>query len=708
MPRVTTWKNVCYFWANSLPRVFRVQRLEHERPPNDNVTDHEIRIIFKDRVTMRSVSWISPSRMSALLTMAASLFMQVGAARLYAADELRYRVTFDQAQAHYVHVELQITPKTKGELKLFLPVWTPGSYLVREYAQHVDAMVALSKEGEPLPIRKSAKSEWIVTADSTQPIKICYRVYCNELSVRTNFADSEFAILNGAATFLTNHDRLSNQHIVTFVMRDGWQQSVSSMRRPDAGPPHSFVAVDYDELVDSPILIGTPSIHPFRVGDVTHFLVNQGGGDLWDGEQAAADAAKVVAEHQRMWGQVPYDRYFFLNLITESGGGLEHDNSTLLMTSRWSFRTPRSYKRWLGLVSHEFFHAWNVRRLRPAALEKYDYLGENYFDELWVAEGVTSYYDDLALVRCGLTTQAEYLRALSGQIASLQSTPGRLQQSLVESSHDTWIKFYRPNANSRNTSISYYTKGAVAAFLLDAEIRRATGNAKSLDDVMRLLYQRFAGQKGYTNDDVLLIASQVAGSDLSEWFQRSILSAEELDYDVALNWLGLKFKDQASSKEASLDSEAQEQATASTRNAVQASEPKGMGAKGEGPATEEDTGTPWIGLSTTAVDGRLEISLVTEDSPAFDAGLNVGDEILGINGYRVTSGVDDRLTQYKVGETADMLISRRGKLLELGVKISSQPKRSWSLEPVKKPSELQLASIASWLRQDRPQPTAVE
>ncbi|MCR9296788.1 MAG: hypothetical protein NXI32_29115, partial [bacterium] len=526
----------------------------------------------------------------------------------YSDDSLLYRVTFDDAQAHYIDVELELQPAEAQTVTLFLPVWTPGSYLVREYAQHIDSVRANSKDGQPLEIRKQSKNEWQVETDSTDPIQVHYRVYCNEMSVRTNFVDAEFAILNGAATFLTCRERMEAQHQVTLEFGNRWQQSVSSMRR-SADKPHTFVAESYDELVDSPILVGTPKVYPFEVGGVTHFLVNQGGEDLWNGERAAADVAKIVTEHQRMWDEVPYDRYYFLNLITESGGGLEHDNSTVMMTSRWSFGSPRSYQRWLGLVSHEFFHAWNVRRLRPAALMNYDYLGENYFDELWVAEGVTSYYDSLALARCGLTTRDEYLADLSSQIAGLQTTPGREKQSLVESSHDTWIKFYRPNENSRNTSISYYTKGAVVAFLLDIKIRRASENSRSLDDVMRLLYQRFALEKGFTNQDVKDIASEVAGVDLSEWLDRAIYSTRELEYEPALDWLGLRF--QGRPTQAADAEERSGQPNRQTEDSNQSDREKSNKPKNtENAKLHEHHESPWIGVTSSSGAGRLEITRV--------------------------------------------------------------------------------------------------
>ncbi len=591
----------------------------------------------------------------------------------FSADPVEYTVTIEAPQTHYVNVELKITPKQAGELELFLPVWTPGSYLVREYARNIDSVIATDSESKPLSCTKLSKNRWKVATATVKPITVKYRVYCNELSVRTNFVDSEFGILSGAATFISGTQHLADEHKVQLKLPVNWKQSVTSLEHPVNSPAHSYRATNFDELVDSPILVGNPTLHPFRVGDVEHFLVNQGGDPYWNGEAAAADAAKIVAEHQKMWGQVPYKRYHFFNLIAESGGGLEHNNSTVLLTSRWAFRNEKNYKKWLGLVSHEFFHAWNVRRLRPKALVKYDYQSEVYFDELWVAEGITSYYDELGLVRAGLTKPKEYLAILSKQIETLQTSPGRQKQSLVESSHDAWIKYYRPDENSMNSTINYYNKGAIAGMLLDIAIRKRTANQKSLDDVMRLMYQRYADKEGFTNLEFAAVASEVAGSDLSGWFQRSIHSTEELDYTEALEWLGLQFS---------------------------AAGPKEGATEGkENTENETKDSAIWFGATVESKDGKFSISRITEHSPAFLAGLNVGDEVIGVDGFRLLEPIDERLKQYKVGEKVSVLVSRRGKLVELPVSLQAKPAQTWKLEIVKTPSPLQSESLSSWLHQ---------
>ena len=326
---------------------------------------------------------------------------------------------------------------------------------------------------------------------------------------------------------------------------DGWRGTATGLPPHPGRAPHAYRAPDFDTLVDSPIVAGNPAVYPFTVAGVPHHLVNLGESGVWDGPRSAEDAERITRELHRMWGLMPYERYRFLNLITEAGGGLEHRNSTLLMTSRWATSSRPRYLRWLGLVSHELFHAWNGKRLRPIELGPFDYEAEVHTESLWVVEGLTSYYADLVVHRAGLSTETEYLQALSRRIRGLQTTPGRAVQPVALASYDAWIKFYRGDENSRNTSVSYYTKGAVVGFLLDMRIRAATGGAKTLDDVLRRAYARYSGARGFMPNEFRATAEAVAGKPLSGWFAHALDSTGELDYAEALDWLGLTFGDDA-------------------------------------------------------------------------------------------------------------------------------------------------------------------
>jgi predicted metalloprotease with PDZ domain len=339
------------------------------------------------------------------------------------------------------------------------------------------------------------------------------------------------------------------------------------------------------------------------------------------------------------------------------------------MASRWATRKRESYLGWLNLVSHEFFHTWNVKRLRPVELGPFDYENEVHTRSLWIAEGITSYYDRLFVRRAGLCTVAEVQpgdppgagsdEKAKNDIERLHETPGRLVQPLEQASYDAWIKFYRRDENTPNTGISYYVKGAVVGFLLDAEIRRATGGAKSLDDVMRLAYERHSGPRGFTPEEFRAIAEEVAGTDLDAFFRRALESTEELDYAPALQWYGLRFA---------------------------------------GQDKPEKARKPWLGLETRNEGGRLVVTGVKRETPAHAAGFNVGDEILAIGELRVRpDGLNRRLEFYQPGETLSFLIARRDVLTRLDATLGTEPEKRHSLEIDPQATEEQKAHRASWL-----------
>src|SRR3954468_22241495 len=316
---------------------------------------------------------------------------------------IRYTLTFPAPQTHYVEVAASIPTRGRAEVELMMAVWTPGSYLVREYERNVEALTA-SAGGRQLTVAKSDKNRWRVTTGGAQTIELKYRVYAREMSVRTNWVESGFALLNGAPTFITLADGLDAPHDVTLVPAAGWKRSLTAL--PEVGGNHHYVAPDFDTLVDSPIVLGNPAVYEFTVGGKKHYLVNEGEGGVFDGVQAAKDLEAVVRENLRLWGSLPYEKYLFLNMITEAGGGLEHKNSTVIMTSRWTTRTRRTYLSWLDTASHEFFHAWNVKRLRPVELGPFNYEKENPTRSLWIAEGITHYYGALAVPRAGFLRPA--------------------------------------------------------------------------------------------------------------------------------------------------------------------------------------------------------------------------------------------------------------------------------------------------------------
>lgn len=587
-----------------------------------------------------------------------------------AQEPVKYTVSFPAPQTHYLEIAASI-PAGGPQVELFMAVWTPGSYLVREYSRHVEGFRALSPSGMDLSWRKTRKNRWQVDTAGEARVEVRYKVYARELSVQGNWVDSGFAMLNGAPNFLTLVGGEKRPYEVRLVLPEGWSRSISGMK--EGAGPHTFLAGDFDELLDCPIYAGNAPIHEFTAAGKRHYLVNEGEPPMWDGPASAEALKKIVEEYARMFNGLPYEKYVFFNIIGESGGGLEHMNSTWMGANRWAWANtqepsaesaggPRRPSRlsWLGLASHEYFHLWNVKRLRPIELGPFDYENEVYTRSLWIAEGFTSYYGPLALARAKLASQNATLSSLSGTISQVQTSPGRLVQPVETASYDAWIKHYRRDENSANTSLSYYPKGAVIGFLLDAKIRAATNGARSLDDVMLLALQRFGGDRGYTPEEFRRTASEVAGRDLSGWFKQVLESTEDLDYREALDWFGLRFK----------------------------------------PVKEEGKPRILTGLTVNASGGRILVTQVRRDSPAWMAGVNFDDEILAVNGFRMLpESWPARLEAFKPGQTVELMVSRRGEIRTLKLPLAEDKPASWALEVSPDATDAQKARLRAWLRQ---------
>lgn len=582
------------------------------------------------------------------------------AAAQIAPAPIRYSVSFPAPQTNYVEVQAQVPTARRPGIELMMPVWTPGSYLVREFSRHVENVTAVDDAGRRLLVVKSEKNRWQVTTGGAASVVVSYRVYAREMSVRTNWVESSFALLNGAPTFMTLADLSPRAHEVVITPAAGWTRSMTGLAALPGGP-HRYVAPDYDTLVDSPILLGNPAVYEFSIDGKPHYLVNEGEAGVFDGARAARDIEALVREQRRMWGQLPYDKYVILNVLTAvpgqfAGGGLEHKNSTVLMASPWVTRTRAPYVGWLELASHEIFHVWNVKRLRPIELGPFEYENEVHTRSLWVAEGITEYYGVLAVHRAGLSTRDEYLANVSGLIEEVQTLPGARVQSAELASFDAWIKYYRPDENSTNVAMSYYTKGAVLGLLLDARIRKASSGARSLDDAMRSAYAKFSGVRGFTPADFRAVLETTAGVDLRSFWETAVEGTADLDYAEALEVFGLRFRP----------------ATPSTR--------------------------PSLGITTRNDTGRLLVSTVRRGSPGAEAGINVDDEILAIGEFRVRADRwDNRLEQYKPGDRVSLLVARREQLLRLDATLAPEPPRQWRLEPNPDASEAQKAGLIAWL-----------
>lgn len=554
---------------------------------------------------------------------------------LVLAADPTYTVSFPDRAAHRVQVEATLPPGTQ---EVWMPVWTPGSYLVREYSRHVEDLTVTVDGVEQVP-RKVAKNRW--RWDAEGDVRIRYALYARAHNVRGNWVDTDLAVLNGASTFLLPEGHTGAVE-VEVVRPKGWATVEGALVRGDG-----FVAPDVDALIDSPFVVGNPSVHSFQVDGVEHRLVDIPADERWDSTKAVQGVQRIAEAQRDFWGELPYDRYVVLNWLGQGRGGLEHTDSTLLLTRREN-TDEGPYEAWLGLVAHEMFHAWNAKRLRPVELGPFDYENEVYTRELWIVEGFTAYYDDLLLVRAGLIDPTTYLERLSGNLASVARTPGRLKTSLADSSFDAWIGHYRPDENSANARVSYYGKGALVAWLLDARIRANTGGESSLDDAMRLAWTRYAEGPGYTRSGFEAVLSEVAGEDVGPLLREWVDGTSELPINGALETFGLRL---------------------------------------EAPTEPADA---WLGVELSS--GRVE--KLRSDGPALAAGVDVGDEVLAVDDVRV-GHLPTVLENRRPGERVVLLVARRGRLREIPVVLAEEP-RTPELVGVDKPTRKQVKQREGW------------
>lgn len=578
-------------------------------------------------------------------------------------EAVSYRVSLPKPHSHLFEVEAHFPPFGEEPVVAF-PVWTPGSYLVREYARHIQELSASAVSGAPLPFTRLDKRS-IRVKSGGKAFRLKYKVYANELTVRTSHLDGTHGYFNGATLFFYAEPLRGREHRVAVHAPSGWQV-FSALDRQGV----DFIASSYDDLIDSPFEIGPHKPLEFTAAGVPHQVVLWGDPVL-DTEKLIADLQKICETEAQLFGGLPMKRYLFLVYLTDKGrGGLEHKASTALLFPRTGFQNAKGWEDFLTLAAHEYFHLWNVKRIKPKALVPFDYSQESYTQLLWSFEGTTSYYDNLLVRRAGLMSAARYLTRMGETLTLLHTTPGRKVMTLADSSMLSWIKHYRPDENSANSAISYYLKGEVVAMLLDLEIRRATGDAKSLDDLMRLLWSRYGDERGVPEDGIEKAAAEVAGTDLTSFFDRAVRSTDELDYSV-LSHVGLearfRVRESASDKGGSPPR-------------IKASEAKPKG---------------WLGILTK---GSSTIATVLDGSPAMEAGLYPDDELVACDGYRVdAAGLVSRSEERKPGETIRITVFRRDKLIEVPVTLGTKPADAIYLARVEHPSEQQKAAYKSWL-----------
>ena len=577
---------------------------------------------------------------------------------------LRYAVRVTAPARHTVEVELVFAPSAET-VELAMAAWSPGSYLIRDYARFVRDLAVVGDDGAPRTVTKIDKQTWRVAAAGARELEVRYEVYGHDLTVRTNHIDGDHAFLHGPATFVypSGPTALRGSPVeVTLAHPDAWVATCAAL---DA---HGKIrAGSIDELFDHPIHIGPTRtfVVPAKVPVKLAIWGERVPGGVFDEDRLATDLAAIVDDHVARFGEAPFSAYtFMLMLAHDSYGGLEHRASSVNLYNPHFGTTRKSYEGLLELLSHELFHAWNGKRIAPAPLLAFDYAREAYTPCLWLMEGITSHYDRFALRSSGRISAKSFLDKVLDDWARLQATPGRARQSLEQSSFDAWIKLYKPDESNLNTTVSYYLKGGLAMFALDLHIRRRTEGERSLDDALRALWQRY-GKPGKPHpDDVQPIFEEATGLALGDVFARQIRGTEDPDLATELAHLGLELRSSAD------------------------------------PAQVADgLSAVWLGVTTSGI----KVTGVHDGSPAHHAGISPGDELCAIDTFRATSDADLRslLAARRVGDEVRIAAWRRHRLIELTAVLAPAPPTRWEIAGIADPGAA-AARFSAWLGEPHP------
>jgi predicted metalloprotease with PDZ domain len=599
-----------------------------------------------------------------------------------APQSIRYRIFPKHPGAHLFEVSCVIASPDPAGQKLRLPTWIPGSYMIREFAKHIVQLKAES-DGRPLETQKLDKNTW-QCAPVQGTLSVSYEVYAWDLSVRAAHLDHTHGFFNGSSVFLAVAGQEDRVHEVEILPPDGdayrgWRVATAL---PSAGADAYgfglYRAENYDELIDHPVEMGTFTLAQFEACGVPHDVAITGR-HRCDLKRLSADLTTICEHHIRFFGEPPpMERYLFLVMAVGDGyGGLEHRASTALVCSRDDLPRPgetersEKYRTFLGLASHEYFHTWNVKRIKPAAFVPYDLSRENYTRLLWAFEGITSYYDDLALARSGLITQEQYLTLIAETVTRVLRGSGRHKQSIAESSFDAWIKYYRQDENTPNAVVNYYAKGSLVALALDLTVRRASAGSRSLDDVMSALWQRYGKQAiGVPEDGVETVAMEIAGTDLKKFFALAVYGTDDLPLGPLLAAFGI---DQV----------------------VRAAE--GAADKGGKTVKKDAAGCAALGVKV-AENGEARLLHVYDGGAAQAAGLSAGDVVIALDGIKVSgSNLDARIAMYAAGAEVTIHAFRRDELMQFEVTLHAAAIDTCDLLLRKEASSEEQARREAWL-----------
>jgi predicted metalloprotease with PDZ domain len=571
------------------------------------------------------------------------------ASSAYSWAGVNYHISITEPQHHLAQVRIELHAAEAKPLTLMLPAWRSGKYQILDLANGVSGFSAADAQGKAIPWQKTEKSSWTLSPQQAGKVIVHYSVYANELGNRTRHIDETHAYINSSAFLMFSHEQKAEQVSVQLTVPQGWR-SFSGMKK--GLTDHSFVAPNYDVLADSPIETGINQHLSFSEGGRDYDLVIWGEGN-YNASQMQEDLEKLVQQTDAIWQGYPYQRYLFIVHATDGArGATEHLNSTVIQRDRFTFGKREDYLAFLSTASHELVHTWNVKAYRPAELVPYDYLNPNYSRLLWISEGSTSYFQNQLLLRAGLMTKAEFYKDLAKRLDKFVHTPGRLVQSVSESSFDSWIS--QGGDHGANFEVNIYTEGYIASWLMDELILKQSGRKASYRELHNQLYQRFGKTTAFTAKDVIAIASELTGEDQSLWWQQQIEQPLNFDIDTLLASFGLMWQQD---KEREIFS----------------------------------------GVTAESKDGFALVKKVERDSPAWQAGFTSDDLIVAVNGLQLKTDLAERLKDFKAGDKVQISYFRQGRLQHQPLSLADQPKGTGKVIAVKKPNRQQKAMYQAWL-----------
>jgi len=551
-----------------------------------------------------------------------------------------YIVQIDNPEQHHVKVSIKFKrPPKQNTVRMFLPAWSPGSYMIRDYARHVRWFEASQGNGEILFFEQKSKGEWEIDWSKSSvktpgdEVQVSYDVYCKDLTVRTSHVDASHAWLQGPSYLMGITGESLDEPTIEFRFPPLWSK-LSTALKDVSKERQKFIysARNYDELIDTPVEIGCQETDGFEFMGKDHHLAYYG--EQYPHKRNLQADIKTVVETvaKHFNNDLPYEHYLFItHFVPKLYGGLEHLSSTALQFDGRKLGNRKDYLNYLSLVAHEYFHLWNVKRIRPEALGPFNYLTENYTSLLWLSEGLTSFMDDLFVYRAGLSTLEEYLEIVKGNFDTYFATPGRNYHTLEQSSFNAWVKLYRPDENSRNSSVSYYLKGGLVFTVLHSLLLE---KGKSINDFLALLWSDYKArpEKGINKDAIYNMVRELGGEEIFNQFFTMVETTEDIDFESAMKRLGCEM-------------------------------------------VWHESNAPWLGVEWEPTGERAIVKGVTLDSPAHKAGLNAGDEVIFLNGLRFLREDADRVSaMMMVDQPYEFIVSRLSKLERVELTPSKVPR----------------------------------